>query len=303
MSLKKLNRSSTRLCWQDRTMYGTINVLTALLLIAIAYPLIYVVSSSFSSGTAVSSGKVLLWPVDFSLTGYEVVFSYKSVWTGFRNTVLYTVFGTVLNMALTVAAAYPLSRKTFQGRNIYMTIFFITMVFSGGLIPTYMLMNTLGLVNSGWALILSGGISVYNMIIMRTFFQNSIPEEIFEAARIDGCSDFRCLFQIVLPLSKAILAVITMYYAVARWNAYFDAMIYLRDKSLYPLQLILRSILTASRIDLSEITDPELLAAMAGAADLMKYSLIVVATAPILVIYPFVQKYFEKGVMIGSVKG
>jgi multiple sugar transport system permease protein/putative aldouronate transport system permease protein len=267
------------------------------------YPLIYVLSSSFSCGQAVSSGKVLLWPVDFSFTGYKIIFSYKLVWVGYFNTIVITVVATAINMVLTICAAYSLSRKDFIGRNFYMTLFMITMFFSGGMIPNYILMSNLHLTNTRWSVILSGAISVTNMIIMRTYFVNSIPSELFEAARIDGITDWGYLFRIVLPLSKAIMAVVLLYYAVAHWNSYFNAMLYIPDRNLYPLQIVLRDLLNASKVDLSQIQDAEMLAQMTGAADLIKFSLIVVSAAPILCAYPFVQKYFEKGVMIGSVKG
>lgn len=288
---------------EDKIMYIVIYVMMSLLLMTVAYPLIYVLSSSFSSGEAVSNGKVLLWPVDFSINGYKIIFSYKLVWKGYFNTILITVTATVVNMILTICAAYPLARRDFKGNNIYMTLFMITMFFSGGMIPSYILMSNLHLTDTRWAVILSGAISVYNMIIMRTYFMNSIPQELFEAARIDGITDLGYLFKIVLPLSKAIMAVIVLYYSVAHWNSYFSAMLYIRDRNKYPLQIVLRDVLSVSDIDLSEVTDPELLAQMIGAADLIKYALIVVSAAPILCAYPFVQKYFEKGVMIGSVKG
>lgn len=300
-----MNEKSKRiqLCREDRIMYTVVTVLVALFVLIIAYPIIYVISSSFSSGSAVSSGKVILWPVEFSLTGYKIVFSYKTVWVGYRNTIFYTLAGTAIDMILTTMAAYPLSRKNFQGRGIYMTFFLITMFFSGGLIPTYLLWVNLKLVNTRWILILNAALSVYNMIIMRTFFQNSIPYELLEAAKIDGITDIGYLFKVVIPLSKAVFAVITLYYAVGHWNSYFGAMIYLRDRELYPLQLVLRDILNASRIDLTEIDDAEVLKEMKGAADLIKYALIVVSTVPVMIAYPFVQRFFEKGVMIGSVKG
>ena len=288
---------------EDKIMYGIIYAVMAILLVIVLYPLVYIVSSSFSSGQAVSSGKVLLWPVEFSTTGYEIIFSYKLVWSGYWNTIVITVVATAINLVLTIMAAYPLSRRDFYGRNFYMTLFMIIMFFSGGTIPNYILMTKLDLINSRWAVILSGAISVHNMIIMRTYFQNSIPYDLFEAARLDGITDWGYLFKIVLPLSKAIICVILLYYAVAHWNAYFNSMLYLRDRNLYPLQMVLRDVLNASNIDLSQIDDAELLAQMTGAADLIKYALIVVSTVPILCAYPFVQKYFEKGVMIGSVKG
>ena len=288
---------------EDKIMYGIIYAVMIVLLVIVLYPLIYILSSSFSSGQAVSSGKVLLWPVDFSTTGYEIIFSYKLVWSGYWNTIVITVVATAINLVLTIMAAYPLSRRDFYGRNLYMTLFMIIMFFSGGMIPNYILMTKLDLINTRWAIILSGAISVHNMIIMRTYFQNSIPYDLFEAARLDGITDWGYLFKIVLPLSKAIICVILLYYAVAHWNAYFNSMLYLRDRELYPLQMVLRDVLNASNVDLSQIDDAELLAQMTGAADLIKYALIVVSTVPILCVYPFVQKYFEKGVMIGSVKG
>lgn len=296
-------RSGIRESRGDRIMEAVTKTILILLVIIICYPCIYVLSSSFSSGKAVSSGKVLLWPVDFSTLGYEIVFSYKLVWTGYKNTLIYTFVGTALNVFLTVLTAYPLSRKNFQGRKFYMFFFMFTMFFSGGIIPSYILMSKLGLTNTRWAVILSGSISVYNMIIMRTYFQNSIPNDLFEAARIDGISDIGYLLKVVIPLSKAIFAVITLYYAVAHWNAYFNAMLYTRARELYPLQLVIQGILGASNIDITQVSDANLLAQMQYASDLIKYSLIVVAAAPVMIAYPFFSKFFEKGVMIGSVKG
>ncbi|MDR1972605.1 MAG: carbohydrate ABC transporter permease [Treponema sp.] len=288
---------------EDRALYLLTNIALILLLFIVAYPLVYMVSSSFSSGRAVSSGRVVLLPVEPSLDGYRTVFSYKSVMTGYRNTILYTVVGTSVNVMLTLMAAFPLSRKNFQGRRFYMTLFVITMFFSGGLIPSYILITQLRLINSMWAIILPGAISTYNLIITRTFFVSSIPSELIEASQIDGCDDFRFFFTILLPLSKAIIAVIGLYYGVAHWNAWFGAMLYLRDPALQPLQLVLRSILISVSIDVSQIQDPEILERMVYMADLMKYALIIVATVPIVALYPFVQRYFIKGVMIGSIKG
>ena len=294
----KRNRS-----WDDKLLYASTDIILLLLLLIVGYPIVYVLSCSFSSGIAVSSGQVLLWPVDFSLQGYKVIFSYKSVWVGFSNTVFYTVVGTTLNMLLSVLVAYPLSRPNYQGKKLITGLFTFTMMFHAGLIPTYLLMSNLGLTNTRWVLILIGAISTYNMIIIRTYFKNSIPSELIEAARIDGCSELRTLWSIVLPLSKAVLAVVTLYYAVSHWNSYFSAMIYLRDRDLQPLQVVLRDILAASKIDLTQIDDPELIAEMTGITELIKYSLIVVSSAPIIAAYPLVQKFFKKGVMIGSVKG
>ena len=288
---------------EDKVLYTVTNICLCLLLIIVAYPLVYMVSSSFSSGRAVSSGKVILWPVQPSVEGYAAVFAYRSVLTGYRNTILYTLVGTVLNVGMTLMAAFPLSRRNFQGQKFYMTLFIITMFFSGGLIPSYILITQLKLINNMWAILLPGAISTYNMIITRTFFATTIPSELVEASRIDGCSDFRFFFTILLPLSKAVIAVITLYYGVSHWNSWFSAMLYLRNPNLHPLQLVLRGILIASQIDVTQIQDPELLERLMYMADLMKYSLIIIATAPIVALYPFVQRYFIKGVMIGSIKG
>ena len=298
-----MNKNSVQTSAEDKILYTVSNICLCLLLIIIAYPLVYIVSSSFSSGRAVTSGRVVLWPVDPSLDGYKAVFSYRIVLIGYRNTIIYTAVGTAVNVMMTLIAAFPLSRKTFKGRRIYMTLFIITMFFSGGLIPSYILITQLRLINSMWAILLPGAISIYNMIITRTFFMSSIPSELVEASQIDGCNDFRFFFTILLPLSKAIIAVIALFYGVAHWNAWFGAMLYLRNPDMRPLQLILRDILIASRIDTSEIQDPELFEKLVFLADLMKYSLIIVSTAPVIAIYPFVQKYFIKGVMIGSLKG
>ncbi|MDF2962533.1 MAG: carbohydrate transporter permease [Paenibacillus sp.] len=271
--------------------------------IIVLYPLVYIISASFSSTDAVISGKVWLWPVDPGLKGYEAVFENKAIWTGFANSLFYTVLGTVINVILTIIAAYPLSRKDFIGRNAIMFIFVFTIMFSGGLIPSYLLVKDLGLLDSRWAMILPSAISVFNVIIARTYFQTNIPNEMLEAAQVDGCSDFNFLRQIVLPLSGPIVAVISLFYAVSHWNSYFSALLYLKDRDLYPLQLVLRSILIQNQIDPSMVMNEEDLVARQGLADLLKYSLIVVASVPVLIIYPFVQRHFVKGVMIGSVKG
>lgn len=295
----KIKRHRT---WDDKLLYGITDVVLVLLLIIVAYPIIYVLSNSFSSGVAVSSGRVLLWPVEPSLRGYEVIFNYDSVWIGFANSIFYTVVGTCINMILSVLAAYPLSRPNYQGRGVVTVMFTMTMIFSAGMIPTYLMMSKLHLTNSRLGILLMGAISAYNMIIIRTYFKSSIPGELIEAARIDGCSELRTLFSVVLPLSKAVLSVVTLYYAVAHWNNYFTCMLYLRDDNKQPLQVVLRNILDAQQVD-QMVTDPELRRQMAGMADLIKYCLIVVTSAPIIAMYPFVQKFFEKGVMIGGVKG
>lgn len=286
----------------DRLLYGIIHVLMVLLLIVTMYPLIYVLSASFSSPHAVGNGQVVLWPVEFSLRGYQEVFEYQVVWLGYKNTIFYTLVGTVINVVMTMMAAFALSKKTLPGRGLFTFLFTFTMLFSGGLVPTYLQLRSLGIVNTRWALLLPGAISVYNMVVTRTFIQN-IPGELSEAAEIDGCSHFKYFFLILLPLSKAILAVISLYYAVGHWNSYFNALIYISDRNLYPLQIFLRDVLVLNSVDASSILDPEEAQALEGMRDLLKFSMIVVSTVPILCIYPAIQKYFAKGVMVGSLKG
>lgn len=286
------------------TVYYTISaVILGFLLLIVAYPIIFVLSASFSSGDAVATGKVLLWPVEFSLEGYEAVFRNPDVVHSFFNTVIYTLVGTAINVFMVMIAAYPLASRKLKGRGALMFLFTFTMFFSGGMIPSYIQVLQLGLMDNIGAMVLPGALSVYNMIVARTFIQSSIPYELYEAASIDGCSDARYFFSMVLPLSKAVIAVIALFSAVGHWNSYFSAMIYLNDPNKYPLQIILREILIMNKVDLSMVMDPEMQIAMAHTADVLKYSLIVVATVPILVVYPFVQKYFVKGVMIGSIKG
>ena len=288
---------------EDRIYYAAVNLILSLFTLAVLVPLIHIVAASFSSPTAVATSRVVLWPVDFSLKGYQAVFSNPYVLTGYWNTIFYTLLGTLINVTVTLLAAYPLSRKDLPFRGFFMFLFTFTMFFSGGLIPTYLLVSSLHLVGTFWSLLLPGALSVYNMILTRTFMQSNIPGDLLEAAQIDGCSDLRFFFNMVLPLSKAVIAVITLYYAVGHWNAYFSAMIYLNEKDTYPLQLILRDILIANQISTNDIVDDAVLAGKQGMADLLKYSLIIVSSLPIICVYPFVQKYFVKGVMIGSVKG
>ena len=288
---------------EDKILFASVNVLLVLFTLAVAYPLIYVLSSSFSSPGDVAAGRIVLWPVNLSTAGYRAVFGHRSIVRGYTNTIFYTTAGTMINLIVTFACAYPMSRRDFPFRKPVMMFFTFTMFFSGGLIPTYILMTQIRFVNTVWAMIIPGALNVYNMILVRTFLMSSIPSELLESAMIDGCSDARYFFKIVLPLSKAVIAVMTLFYAVDHWNAYFGAMIYLNNPSLHPLQIILRNILIANQISLTEIQDAESIASKQGMADLLKHSLIVVSTAPILMLYPFAQKYFIKGIMIGSIKG
>jgi len=278
-------------------------VILSLFLVTILYPLIYILSASISDSQAVISGEVWLWPVRPTWDGYEAVFKHKLIWSGFRNSLFYTAFGTLINVVMTVLAAYPLSRKDFYGKNVFMFLFVFTMMFSGGLIPTYLVVKELGLLNTVWSMLLPGALGIWNMIITRTYFQTTIPDELLEASQLDGCTDFQFVWKIVLPLSGPIIAVITLFYAVGHWNSYFSALIYLKNQNLYPLQLVLRDILVQNEVDLNMLMDVQEQAKREGLRELLKYSLIVVASVPLLIVYPFVQKYFVKGIMIGSLKG
>ncbi|WP_343404408.1 carbohydrate ABC transporter permease [Caldilinea sp.] len=286
----------------DRIFLTGVYLFLMIVLLIVLYPLVYVVSSSFSSAAAVSSGKVWLWPVDFSLRGYQVALSNPQIITGYANSLYYTVFGTLISVVLTVLVAYPLSRRTLFGRNATMMFIVFTMIFYGGLIPTYLVVKDLGMLNTRWALLIPQAMAAWQVIIARTFFQVSIPEELAEAAELDGCSDLRFLWSVVIPLSKPILAVLVLMYAVGQWNAYFDALLYLKSAELHPLQLVLRSILilnttTSGSMEASVMVERQQM------ADLLKYSLIVVGSLPVLLIYPFAQRYFVRGMLIGSVKG
>ena len=250
-------------------------------------------------------GKVVLWPKGITLVSYEELLHYKRIWSGYANTIFYTVVGTLVNLVMTVCGAYPLSRKDFMPRHVVMIMLMITMYFSGGLIPTYLVVSKLGLVNTRWAMIIPGAMSVYNMIVTRTYFMNSIPSSLQEAATLDGASSFQYLIRVVLPLSKPILAVIGLYYAVGHWNDFYSALIYIYDDSMLPLQSFLRDILMSTKLTLNNMSGVDMATAAAKAqlAQTLKYSVIIVSTVPVLCIYPFIQKYFVKGVMIGSVKG
>ena len=287
----------------DKLYYLIAYIIIAFLVLAVLYPLIYIVSASFSTAESVNSGQVWLFPVDFSVYSYKVILQYKNLYVGYRNTLFYTIAGTLLNIAITIVCAYPLARKHLVGRKIFTFIFTFSMLFSGGMIPSYLLMRNLGILDTVWVMLLPGAMSVYNMIVTRTFLQNTIADELMEAAKIDGCSDFHFFFKIVLPLSKAIIAVIALYYAVGHWNSYFNAFLYLSNNQLYPLQIFLRQVLIQNSFDRSMIMDDEMAQQLMGLSELLKYSVIVVASAPLMCFYPFVQKYFVKGVMIGSIKG
>lgn len=287
----------------DRLFMTMVYIVLSLSLLSVAYPLLYVISASFSNPQAVLSGKVWIWPVDPTLMGYKAVFKYQSVWTGYANTIIYTTAGTLINVVVTVLAAYPLSRKQFMPRGWIMGLFVFTMLFNGGLIPTYLLVKNLNLVNTRWAMVLPNAMAIWNVILARTYFATAIPEQLHESAELDGCNEFRFITTMLVPLSKPILAVISLYYAVGHWNSYFPALIYLQDKPLFPLQIILREILILNSFNPEMMVDADELIRRQGLEDLLKYALIIVATVPVMLLYPFVQKYFIKGVMIGSLKG
>jgi len=271
--------------------------------IAVLYPLLYIVSASFSSSLAVMQGRVWLFPVDPTLDGYNAVFRSSQVPRGFLNSLYVMCLGTAINVTLTIALAYPLSRKDLLGRNIFMGLITFTMLFSGGLIPSFLLVRSLGMYNTYWAIIIPGAVGVYNVIVARTFFQSSIPQDLLEAAKIDGCSDLRFLLKVVIPLSAPIIAVLTMFYAVGHWNSYFNAMIYLRDPAKKTLQLVLRDILIINEMSDDMLSDTSAQLRQQGLAQLLKYSLMVVASTPMLVMYPFIQRHFVKGIMVGAIKG
>lgn len=277
-------------------------ILLTLALLVVAYPLYFIVVASISDPSAVYAGDVVWAPVKPTLEGYKRILSYDSLYTGYRNTLVYTGVGTLINVILTITAAYSLSRKDLVGRNFLMMGVMITMIFSGGMIPNYLLVRNLKLYNTMWALILPGAVSSWNLIVARTFFQQNIPDELLEAAELDGCNDASFFFRIVLPLSHSIIAVMVLFYAVSHWNSYFNALIYLSSQSKYPLQLVLRNILIVNTLD-DMVNDVATQAAQQRMGDLIKYGMIILSSLPLLILYPFLQKYFVQGVMIGAIKG
>lgn len=303
LKVKEINQKIKRYSLNDKVFFVVTGLLLTIFFILVLYPCIFVISASLSSGNAVQSGKVILFPVEFNLKGYETVLKTVTIWTGYKNSIFYTVVGTFINIIVTLLAAYPLSRKDLPGRNKFMLLFTFTMFFNGGIITNYLLIVKLGLINTRLALLLPSALGVYNMIIAKTFLQENIPTELLEASQIDGCNDTQFFFKMVLPLSKAIIAVLVLFYGVAHWNTYFNAMIYLSNRDIYPLTIFLKEILIADQIDPTSVQDPELQAQLAQTAGVIKYALIVVSMLPVLIIYPFIQKHFVKGVMIGAVKG
>ena len=306
MSLNKAKKNKNKVklyhSVPDRILTGSVWALLLIIMVAILVPLMFVLASSFSDPSAVSAGKVLLWPVDFSLVGYQAIFQSPSILRGFINSVEYTLVGTVISVTLTLFAAYPLSRVDLKIRGPVMFLFTVTMFFSGGMIPTYLVVSKLHLIDTFWAMVIPSAMGVWNVILTKTYIQSSIPLEIYESASIDGCTDWKYFTGMVLPLSKPIIAVMVLLYAVGKWNDFFSGLLYLNDSSRQPLQMILRNILVMSdsvgiNMNLAEQMNRQEL------KTLLQYSLIVVASVPVLLLYPLIQKHFVKGIMMGSIKG
>ncbi len=307
MRLDKISKTKINNAIFDIVLYLILILLAVLML----YPLLFVLSASFSDPKAVAGGEMLLFPVRPTLDGYRYLLQYKEIWTGYANTLFYVFVGTILNLAATLPCAYAVSRRDLKGQKYLMLFFMITMYFSGGMIPGYLNVKSLGLLNTRSIVLVNGLVSTFNLIVARTYFMTAIPWEIQEAFVIDGCNDFQIFSKIVFPLSKPITVVMALYYGVGRWNSYFVEMIYLKDRDKYPLQLFLREILTKSTFAKTAMANGKSFSAeemmalikQADTANMLKYGVIVISALPMLLIYPFLQKYFEQGIMIGSVKG
>ncbi|MGX7060176.1 carbohydrate ABC transporter permease [Vagococcus humatus] len=284
-------------------------VFLLLALVIVLYPLIYIVSASISDPNAVNSGQMFLFPKGLTFEGYKTILNNDSIWRGYLNTIFYTVLGTSINLAVTLPCAYALSRSDFYGHKFITSFMLVTMFIGGGLIPSYLLIKNLHMLNTVWALVLPGAASIYNIVVTRTFFQSTIPREMEEAAIIDGCNDFMLFFKIILPLSTPIIAVMALFYGVGHWNSFFSALIYLSDKTMYPLQMVLREILVLQDMSSNSINGnmTQDMAAMLFSkqqlVQVIKYGVMIVSTLPVIIIYPFLQKYFVKGMMVGSLKG
>ena len=286
----------------DRVFDIVNTALLAIALLIVLYPLYFITIASFSDPNAIYQGKVYLLPKGITFDGYKKIFESRGIWDGYLNSVIYTVLGTGISVVMTIMTAYPLSRKDFLGRGLFMFLFTFTLIFSGGMIPTYLNVKNLGMINTLWAMVLPGAVLTYNLIIARTFFKMTIPDELLESAMMDGCSNTRFFLYVVVPLSPTLMAILVLFYDVTQWNAYFDALLYLSDKKRYPLQLVLRGILLQNE-SLSQMSLEDDPIRLQRIADQIKYGVILMASLPMLMLYPFLQKYFVKGLMIGSVKG
>ena len=305
-ALKRLNSSRRKIkeSFGDRMLLGFTTCVLVLVMIIVGYPVLYVISSSFSSNDALTAGRVVLFPVDPSMASYKYVFQYDELWQGYKMTIFYTICGTTITMIAQILCAYPLSRPKYQGRGGIMMIFFVTTMVGAGMVPTLIIRSAMGLYDNIAAVLLAGVLSVHNMIILRTSFRSSIPAELYDAAAIDGASDFQTLVKIALPLTKATLSVLTLYSAVGNWNEYFTSMIYLPShKEWWPLQLVLRDIMAGKQQEQAAATTSQLSAMLDNGSEGRTFAIIVLTTVPVLLMYFVVQKYFEKGVMVGSVKG
>jgi len=287
----------------DKTFDILNKIFITILIIIIVYPLIFVVSASISDQLAVASGRMWLWPVDITFEGYKRIFSNSSIWMGYRNTILYTIVGTLIHLFVLLPCAYALSRGEIMGRTFILWFILFTMLFNGGLIPTYLVIRSLGMLDTMWAIVIPNVVGAWSIFVARSFFQQNIPDQMIEAAKIDGASEFYTFIRIVLPLSLPIIAVMALFHAVGLWNQYFNALIYLSDRSKFPLQLILREILVVNQLDLGAGSDdPESIVQQVRTAGLIKYAVIIVSSLPLLIAYPFLQRFFVQGILIGSIK-
>lgn len=300
MAKTQVKRMALRDTAGDKVFYTINAIVLGILALIVLYPLYFIVIAAISDPDAVLGGKVVLYPVNLNFEGFSKIMERKDVWLGYRNTILYTALTVVLSLIVTIPAGWALSRKTLPGKKAFMIYFIIPMFFGGGLIPFYNVMSSLGLVNTIWAVILPSILSVWNLFMTKTFFESSIPNSLIEAAKIDGAGSFRIFGEVVLPLSKAVIAVMALYYAVGQWNSYFNAMIFLQNENLYPLQLVLKEILIASESTVGG--SGETILQQYRLANQLKYVSVIVSSVPVLLLYPFVQKYFAQGVMIGSLK-
>lgn len=301
MAKKEMKKMALRDTLGDKIFYTINAIFLGLVALIVLYPLYFIVIAAISDPDAVLAGDVVLYPVKLNFDGFVKIMERKDVWLGYRNTIIYTALTVILSIIVTVPAGWALSRNTLPGKKAFMIYFIIPMFFGGGLIPFYNVMSSLKLVNTIWAIVLPSILSVWNLFMTKTFFQSSIPDTLIEAATIDGAGSFRIFGEVVLPLSKAIIAVMALYYAVGQWNSYFNAMIFLQNENLYPLQLVLKEILIASESTVGG--SGETILQQYRLANQLKYVSVIVSSVPVLLLYPFVQKYFAQGVMIGSLKG
>lgn len=286
----------------DVIYYIVVGFILALLTIIVVYPIYFIIIASISDPDAVMNGEVILWPVRITFSGYEALGKESLIWTGYLNTIIYTVLGTIFNIVLTIPAGWALSRMYLPGRKIINIYLIITMFFGGGLIPYYIICSQLGLVDNPLILIIGGGVSVYNVFMCKSYFTLNVPKEILEASEIDGCGEIRTFFDMVLPLAKPIISVMILFYAVGHWNSYMDALIFIKKEEFYPLQLVLRNILIVAESQSQGGGDAGTIIEQLRIANQLKYSSIIVSSLPIIIIYPFIQKYFDKGFLVGSFK-